>query len=366
MKKVLFGYIMNGKAGGIDKYMLNFFEHFSPGEVHFDFLTTQIDNELKEKLESKGAGLFEIPTLKNPRAQYKAICDIIKKNGYDTAYFNISTAICYPGPKAAHDCGVKKVIIHSHSAWYDCSNPKKRALMIKLNNLCRNFLYKYGTDFYACSALAGKWIFPEKIVGSDKFKLVKNGIDLATFTYSPEKREAMREKLQLQDKFVIGSVGNFLYPKNHDFMVRVFSELCKIDSDARLLLVGDGLLFDNVKEQVKSLGLADKVIFSGRQTDAYNYMMAMDIYLMPSHFEGFGIAAVEAEATGLMCCLSDHIPSDAVITENCVTLSIDKDGDAKVWAEKIEKAKGYKRIDRTDEVRRAGYDLSAQNFYELV
>ena len=76
MKKVLFGYIMNGKAGGIDKYMLNFFEHFSPGEVHFDFLTTQIDNELKEKLESKGAGLFEIPTLKNPRAQYKAICDI--------------------------------------------------------------------------------------------------------------------------------------------------------------------------------------------------------------------------------------------------------------------------------------------------
>ena len=228
MKKVLFGYIMNGKAGGIDKYMLNFFEHFSPGEVHFDFLTTQIDNELKEKLESKGAGLFEIPTLKNPRAQYKAICDIIKKNGYDTAYFNISTAICYPGPKAAHDCGVKKVIIHSHSAWYDCSNPKKRALMIKLNNLCRNFLYKYGTDFYACSALAGKWIFPEKIVGSDKFKLVKNGIDLASFTYSPEKREAMREKLQLQDKFVIGSVGNFLYPKNHDFMVRVFSELCKM------------------------------------------------------------------------------------------------------------------------------------------
>ena len=72
-------------------------------------------------------------------------------------------------------------------------------------------------------------------------------------------------------------------------MVRVFSELCKIDSDARLLLVGDGLLFENVKEQLKSLGLTDKVTFTGRQTDAYNYMMAMDIYLMPSHFEGFGI-----------------------------------------------------------------------------
>ena len=66
------------------------------------------------------------------------------------------------GTQSGDDCGVKKVIIHSHSAWYDCSNPKKRALMIKLNNLCRNFLYKYGTDFYACSALAGKWIFPEK------------------------------------------------------------------------------------------------------------------------------------------------------------------------------------------------------------
>ena len=366
MKKVLFGYIMNGKAGGIDKYMLNFFEHFSPDEVHFDFLTTQIDNELKEKLESKGAGLFEIPTLKNPRAQYKAICDIIKKNGYDTAYFNISTAICYPGPKAAHDCGVKKVIIHSHNTWYDCPNPKKRALMIKLNNSCRSFLYKYGTDFYGCSVLAGKWMFPEKIVESGKFRVIKNAIDLTNFVYSPEKREKMRTELNLGDKFVIGNVGNFLYQKNHDFMVRVFSELCKIDDNAHLLLVGDGLLFENVKEQVRSLGLTDKVTFTGRQTNAYDYMMAMDIYLMPSHFEGFGIAAIEAEATGLMCYLSDHIPSDAVITENCITLSIDRDEDAKIWAEKIEKAKGYKRFDRSDEIRKEGYDLSAQNFNELV
>ena len=149
-------------------------------------------------------------------------------------------------------------------------------------------------------------------------------------------------------------------------MIRVFSVLCKIDDNAHLLLVGDGLLFENVKEQVRSLGLTDKVTFTGRQTNAYDYMMAMDIYLMPSHFEGFGIAAIEAEATGLMCYLSDHIPSDAVITENCITLSIDRDEDAKIWAEKIEKAKGYKRFDRSDEIRKEGYDLSAQNFNELV
>jgi LCP family protein required for cell wall assembly len=237
---------------------------------------------------------------------------------------------------------------------------------LELNNICRSFLYKYGTDFYGCSVLAGKWMFPEKIVESGKFRVIKNAIDLTNFVYSPEKREKMRTELNLGDKFVIGNVGNFLYQKNHDFMVRVFSELCKIDDNAHLLLVGDGLLFENVKEQVRSLGLTDKVTFTGRQTNAYDYMMAMDIYLMPSHFEGFGIAAIEAEATGLMCYLSDHIPSDAVITENCITLSIDRDEDAKIWAEKIEKAKGYKRFDRSDEIRKEGYDLSAQNFNELV
>lgn len=127
------------------------------------------------------------------------------------------------------------------------------------------------------------------------------------------------------------------------------------------MLVGDGLLFENVKEQVRSLGLTDKVTFTGRQTNAYDYMMAMDIYLMPSHFEGFGIAAIEAEATGLMCYLSDHIPSDAVITENCITLSIDRDEDAKIWAEKIEKPRAINGL-----TVRMRYEKKAMTFLHRI
>ena len=366
MKRVLFGYIMDGKAGGIDKYMLNFFQHIPGEDVHFDFLTAKIDEGLKEKLKEKNAEIYEIPTLKNPFAQYNAIREIIKKNDYDTAYFNISTALCFPGIKAAHDCGVNKIIIHSHNTWYDCNNSKKRFIMVRLNNICRKFIYKYGTDFYGCSVMAGKWIFPDKIVNSDKFKVIKNAINLTDYTYSSEKRKKIRSELGIDNKFVIGNVGNFLYQKNHYFIIKTFKEICDTDNDAHLLLVGDGLLFDAVKSQAKELGIYDRITFTGRKTNAFDYMMAMDVYVMPSLFEGFGIAAIEAEATGLMCFLSNHIPSDAKITENCKTLSIDNPEDAKIWANEIGSVKGYKRIDRSDEIRKAGYDLLCQDYIGLV
>lgn len=357
---------MNGKAGGIDKYMLNFFEHVSSKSVHFDFLTTKVDKELKKGLEEKGADLFEIPSLKNPIVQYKAICEIIKKNGYDTAYFNISTALCFPGIKAAHDCGVNKIIIHSHNTSYDCSNSKKRFIMIKLNNICRKFIYKYGTDFYACSKHAGEWMFPDKVVNSDKFRVIKNAINLNDYSFSLKKRNEMRLNLGLENRFVVGSVGNFLYQKNHDFMIRVFKEICNTDNDAHLLLVGDGPLFEAVKSQAKELGIYNRITFTGRKTNSADYMMAMDVYIMPSNFEGFGIAAIEAETTGLMCFLSNHIPTDVVITDNCKLLSIDNPSDEVMWAERIEKIKGYERFDRLDEIRNAGYDLSNQNYIGMV
>ena len=334
--------------------------------MHFDFLTNKIDPQLKAFLEKNNANLYEVPSLKNPFGQYKAIKALIQQNKYDTAYFNISTSICFLGPKAAKKCGIPKIIIHSHSSGYDCMNDKKRIVMTKLNNLCRNFIYKYGTDFYACSKIAGLWMFPKRIVSSNKFRVINNAVDVDKFAFSPTKREDMRRELNLSDKLVVGHIGNFVYQKNHGFLIDTFNELHKIDPNACLLLLGDGVLFESIKQKVDELGLSENVIFTGRVSNANDYLQAMDIFVLPSNFEGLGIVAVEAQASGLKCVFSDRVPEEAILTENCVSLKINGVNDAKIWAEKIYNTDFTGRTDQTDIIIAKGYSLKNQNLNMLV
>lgn len=365
MKRVLFGYILNGKAGGIDKYMLEFADRFSPDEVRFDFLTNHIDPDLQAKLEKMGAGLYEVPSLKHPSAQYRAVRALAAQNRYDTAYFNISTAMMWPGIKAAHDAVIPKVIIHSHSS--DCGGEGLSHAVYRLfHRLCRPFLHRYGTDFYACSMLAGEWLFPQKVIKSPSFRLVKNAIDVSRYAYSPAVRETTRRDLGLEGRFVLGTVGNMQYPKNPLFTLNVFAHLASENPDALLLMVGDGPLMEDVRQKAASLGLADRVLLPGRQPNVPDYLQAMDVYLMPSHFEGFSIAALEAQAAGLPCFLSQNITAEMVLTDTCYRLSVDRPGDAAAWAAAIAAVKGYERRDGSPVLVENGYSLADQSVEVLI
>ena len=145
--KILVGFIMDGKAGGIDKYLLNFLEQVHNECVQVDFLTNHIDANLKQKLEQYDSHLYEVANLKQPNLQYRQICDIIQKNKYDVTYFNISTAISRIGPQAAFDCNVPIRVIHSHSTGNDCSNPYKRNCWIFFIINIKNSYTKLQIDF---------------------------------------------------------------------------------------------------------------------------------------------------------------------------------------------------------------------------
>lgn len=116
MKKILIGYLIDGKNSGIDNYILNIIDQIKNDNVKIDCLTNHIDNELKSRLDKLGVGLLEIPTLKHPYSHYCAMKAIIRKGKYDIAYFNISEAFNSLGLLAAHRCDVKKIVVHSHSS----------------------------------------------------------------------------------------------------------------------------------------------------------------------------------------------------------------------------------------------------------
>lgn len=366
MKKVLIGAIMDGKAGGIDRYILNLFSKLQNQGVAFDFFTNEISKQLQTDLQNQGAALFETASLMHPLRQYRDFKCIFKNKQYDTAYFNLSTALGFIGPLAAKKCDVKKIVIHSHTTGCDISNPYKRKLMMLLHKICRMFLHRFGTDFYACSEEAGVWMFPDAIVHGNAFQIVRNAIYTQNFVYDASLREKKRAELGLQDCFVIGHIGNFVYQKNHSFLLRAFEKVAQSDATARLLLVGDGVLLAQMKTEAENLNIQDKVLFAGRRTDANTYMQAMDVFAFPSNFEGLGIVAIEAQAAGLPCICSDRVPQETHITDLCRYLPIDTEDAVSLWARALLEAKGAERIDRASEIVSAGYDINSQNLEQLV
>lgn len=356
--KILVGFIMDGKAGGIDKYLLNFLEKVTSEDVKLDFLTNEIDSELGEYLKCYQSKIYAIQNLKHPLTQYSQVKSIIKKGKYDIVYLNISTAIDCVAAIAAKHAGVNRRLIHSHSCGNDCESALKKKLFDVIHKCCRLFLYRYGTEFYGCSVEAGEWMFPKRIVYSDKFHVIHNAVDRKKFEYNVEKRKKVREELGIKDQLVLGHVGNFSYPKNHYFLLDIFEEIHRKDSTAILLLTGDGVRFEKVKERIHQGGLEEYVKLLGRRSDVDYLYQGMDAFIFPSLFEGLGIVGIEAQSAGLPCFMSDRVPKECKITEKCYFISLDIS--AAEWADEILKNTGKRNAAKYLK-KAAIYDLSNQN-----
>jgi glycosyltransferase involved in cell wall biosynthesis len=177
------------------------------------------------------------------------------------------------------------------------------------------------------------------------------------YVYDAKKRKTKREKLGVQpDELLVGHVGRFSPQKNHSFLINVF-EAVQVKIPAKLLLVGDdhGKLADEIKEKVKSLGLEDRVIFAGLRDDVADLMQAMDVFVFPSLYEGLGIVAIEAQAAGLPCLISDHVPIECQKTE--LVEQVPLDCDVEIWADRAIAASKIERRNTYDEIKNAGFDV---------
>lgn len=226
----------------------------------------------------------------HPIKKYKALKEVYKTGNYDIAYLNISESFNCISAIAAKHSKVEKVVIHSHSSGSSKQSNIKRNIFTFLNYIFRGILYHYGDLFLACSKEAGEWLYPNKILKSDKFKIIYNTVDFEKFKFNPEVREKIRKENNFEGKTVIGHIGNFAYQKNHKFIIEMFSNLSKGTDKYHLLLIGTGEDFKEIKNLVKTLGLENKVTFAGVVENVYEYMQAMDIFILPSKFEGLPIA----------------------------------------------------------------------------
>lgn len=337
--------------GGSQSFVMNLYRNIDRNNIQFDFIVDHpnLDYYVNE-IESLGGKVYYFPTFtgSNIVQVIKVWNQFFKEHPeYKIMHSHVRSYASIYIP-IAKKYGLK-TIIHSHSL----SNGSGIKAMIK--NILQ-FPLRYEADyFFSCSLEAGKWLFGKKVCMTDKFKIVKNAIDVKSFIFSNDNRILIRNEYNLEDRFVIGFLARVTEAKNPFFVIDILKYLLKYDSSIILLFVGDGNLLDKVKSMAKNLNIENNVVFTGEKSDVGKLLSAMDYYVLPSKWEGLGISLIEAQASGIKCLCSEAIQDEAIITDLVQKCSI-KLG-AKKWAEIIYSNKNYIRDNKYDEIQKAGYDI---------
>lgn len=334
------------RRGGIETMLMNYYRHIDRDVIQFDFLTHRdYRSDYDDEIESLGGVIYHLPKL-NPFSKFykNALRRFLTEHSEYRIVHVHQDCLSSVVLKVAKQCNIPVRIAHSHNS----NQTKDVKYPIKL--YYKRFISKYATHLMACSEEAGRWMFGK----NDEFTVLNNAIDAAAYSFNMEKREAVRKSFGIsQDALVLGHVGRFSYPKNHTFLIDVFNQVSKI-KNAKLLLVGDGKLRKEIEEKVESYALQKHVIFTGVREDVSDLLQAMDVFVFPSNYEGLGIVAIEAQAAGLPCFISDKVPIECKKTD--LVQQIPLSAGAEKWANAITSC-NKERKNRYEEIKESGFDI---------
>lgn len=348
--------------GGAETMIMNLYRHIDREIIQFDFINHNPDlDDYEDEIRRLGGRVYYIPKFRGINySQYVKAWKMFfaEHPEYEIIHGHVrSTAVIYLS--LAKKLG-RKTIAHSHnvSSGHGITALGKNILQLPIRFVA--------DDFFACSKSAGEWLFGKRVVRGNRFHILPNAIDAEKYRYSPKWREELRKELKLEGKTVIGHVGRFHPQKNHGFLLDIFDKVHRENPDTVLLLIGEGDLRMDMEVLAKKKGLEDCVLFLGMREDVPQLLMAMDLFVFPSKYEGLGIVAIEAQASGLRCICSDAVPRDVKVTNLVQFLPL---SDPDVWVDQILRSKcTEERKDRYQEICDAGYEIShtaawLQNYY---
>lgn len=350
-------------GGGVEAVVMNYYRHIDRSKVQFDFVIHGYEKSLlDDEIKDLGGRIFKVESYRsNVIKQIYQIYMVVKQNRYNIVHSHMNTLSVF-SLFAAWLAKAKIRILHNHST----STPGER-MRTALKYILRPFSKLFANHYVACSRLAGKWMFGN-LEGERKATVFNNAIDLDKFSYREDIREEYRKVLGISENtYVVGHVGRFMYQKNHKFLIEIFSELVKKNGNITFLLIGDGSLRDSIKEQVHFAGLDEKVKFLGLRQDTAKLYSVMDVFVLPSWYEGLPVVSVEAQANGLPCLVSDKVSDECCLTHTLSFMSLKQTSEE--WAEKIMDFSQNRNVVAKQELQRAGYDINKesekmQRFYE--
>lgn len=338
--------VTNMSYGGLENLLMNYYRCIDRSKFQFDFLThVDIHQDFEEEIAALGGRLYRLSRLNPLSPGYlKELTGFFRAHPeYKIVHSHLNCMSAVP-LRAAMRCGVPVRIAHAHTSSLN------RNLKMFLKLLYRPLIPCYATALFACGEKAGDWMF-----GGKPYTIMRNAIDAAAFRFDPEVSHRVRQELGIGSSFVVGHVGQFRTEKNHLFLIDVFAELLNRCPDSCLMLVGKGSMLEPAKQKADSLGIGDKILFLGARADIPELMQAMDVFVLPSLYEGLPVTMVEAQAAGLPCVISDRVPGDCKLTEFIDQVSLESP--VSQWADVISHYRDHIRRENYDLISEAGFDI---------
>lgn len=355
-------------SNGVYHYIFSHMRHMDMQKFQFSFLTRG-EQELKQTKEYKRYGFPVYRLHHTQRDGRQAMAGEIReilRQGFDLIHLHTSSWRGFLIEEVAMETGMKRVVVHSHSTGIDASDSALREQLAKENDAYRRqFTMDYATDVCACSHRAADWLFGPQIP-RERIRILPNAVDVGRYRFDVEKRERIRRDLHLEKRTVVGNIGRYSYSKNQEFLIRAFARAHEKNRELFLLFLGEGELLEEMEALAERLGVADSMCCLGWQENVEDYLQGMDLFCLPSRFEGLPISVVEAQAAGLECLVSDRVTEEVKITGLVSFLPLEEG----LWAEKIAGCGMDARRRGWDmEIADAGYDIRAaakrlEEFYE--
>ena len=365
--------IMN--RGGAETMIMNYYRTMDRTKVQFDFLLHREEKgAFDEEIKELGGRIFIMPAIspKNYFSYKKKLHKFFKHHKEYNIIHSHLNALSFIVLSIAATKQINVRIAHSHLAVepYIIKRifAKNTDIIATIKDTIQSLIKfktpKYATHFFACSEKAGIWLFGEN--NSDKITIINNAIDANLFSYDSHKSANAKKLLNVEGKIVIGHVGRFNEQKNHFFLLKIFSELIKINKDFILLLVGDGNLRTSIEREVENLNIKEYVKFLGEKKEIPLILQGFDLFLFPSLYEGLPVTLIEAQAAGLKIITSTNVTKEVNIT-NLVKFCALTKSEYK-WARMVHSEINYERRNTTKDIVNNKYDiknnaLSLQKFY---
>lgn len=337
-------------AGGVKNLLMEVYKNIDRDRFQFDFLLHADGGyDYEREIMSLGGHVYRTAGIKRYFRYRKQCLHVIgSKPTYQIIHAHTGMNL-WP-IRFAKSSGIPIRIAHSHNA-EDHFSVRSFFLLYE-----RIFYRTAATHLFACSEKAARQSYGDRVVDRGAVFILHNGIDTARFRFDEAVRQRLRRAMGLEEKLVVGHVGRFVKQKNHERLIDIMKELTAIEPEGMLILIGTGPLEESIRKKVDRAGLKGHVLFLGERSDVNEWMQAFDLLLMPSLWEGLPIVGVEAQAAGLPVLVSDTVSDELAMTDSVHFIPLKKD--SSVWAAEAKRiVEQHDRKDRTEEIRKAGYDI---------
>ncbi|WP_320968927.1 glycosyltransferase family 1 protein [Hungatella effluvii] len=344
------------RGSGVMSVIMNYYRHIDRDKVQFDFLHfIACEDSYMEEIRELGGKIYCIDKPGSSFQSIKQLNSFFRLHaGEYTWLHNHEVYLTFLLRPIAKRYGLEKFIVHCHATKYS----DKTLNAVRNRILCLPIrLMK--VERFACSEAAGKFLYGEKMLKAGKVFIMHNAIDCEKFRFRPEVRERLRKEMGLDGKFVIGHVGRFERQKNHEFLIEVFAECKKEIDSCILLLIGEGSLRSKIEKKVVEKGLKNSIIFLTKRNDMEYLYQVMDLFVLPSLYEGLPVSCLEAQVNGLECIVSRTVTDELkkqTIGSIITMLPLEK----KVWKQNILSCK-IRQTSISQHINNDNYDINLQS-----